>query len=701
MFWAIRPYFSNYYKLMKKPIFYSLIFILAVLSGWLFSCASDSSQSSQTQPQLGYRSANILEQDGLKFKDLNKNGQLDKYEDWRLSPEERSQDLLGQMSLEQKAGFMLISTTRMENDWAFQRHEPTGPISSGFNEEDMVMNVNIFTRKPLPFPNMGAAGTTRAVTEFHERHFILRANTSAKLIAEWANNLQALCEKDGLGIPAIVTSNPRNHITADASAGLSLGKTTFSSWPGELGLAAMRNFELTRTFADIARQEWLAAGIRKGYMYMADLATEPRWQRVEGTFGEDAELAAKMMREIVLGFQGDKLDMNSIALTTKHFPGGGATEGGQDPHFEWGKREVFPGGMFENNLMPFKAAIEAGTSAIMPYYSYPVGTQYEEVAYAYNKRVLRELLRGELGFKGIINSDTGPIDMMPWGVEDLSLTERYKMALEAGINIFSGTADPSKLIETLKTYPDLMPLVDESVHLLLMEKFKLGLFENPYVDVDAATQTVGKAEFQEKADLAHRKSIVLLRNEEENGSKFLPLKAGTKVYFESYRRDQDGKASHVFDGEYEGDISFVSTPEEADVILLWIFPRTKSLFASDGSPLYVSLSKNGVDVNHLKQLTVNKLTIMVINYTNPWAINEVYGHGHPTISGVLATFGTTSDALLDIVTGKFNPTGKMPFSTPVSEDMAQNQQSDVPGYMEREDYALFHFNEGMSYSQEK
>ena len=169
-------------------------------------------------------------------------------------------------------------------------------------------------------------------------------------------------------------------------------------------ISATKDLKLVRAFADIARQEWAAVGLRKGYMYMADLSTEPRWQRVEGTFGEDAVWVAKMIREVVLGFQGNKLNQNSVALTTKHFPGGGATEGGQDPHFNWGKNEVFPGGMFNNNLIPFKAAIQAGTSAIMPYYSIPNNTEYEKIAYAYNKGVLQGLLRKQLGFKGIINS---------------------------------------------------------------------------------------------------------------------------------------------------------------------------------------------------------------------------------------------------------------------------------------------------------
>ncbi len=592
---------------------------------------------------------------------------------------------------------MLISSTRLENDWAFERGKSTGEIGSGFNEEDLVSTINMFTRKPLSYPMMAAAGTTKAVTQFHARHFIVRANPPVKTLAEWANNLQALCESDGLGIPGIITSNPRNHITSDASMGLSVGETAFSTWPGELGLAAMRDLSLTRTFADIARQEWLACGIRKGYMYMADLATEPRWQRTEGTFGEDANLAADMIREIVLGFQGEAVSPASIALTTKHFPGGGAAEGGQDPHFDWGKRAVFPGGMFANNLIPFKAAIDAGTSSIMPYYSYPVGTEYDELAYAFNKKVLQDLLRKELGFKGIINSDTGPIEMMPWGVETFELTDRYKLALEAGVNIFSGSADPTKLIETLQKYPELMPLVDESVHRLLLEKFKLGLFENPYVDAAAAESIVGKKEFQDQANVALRKSIVLLRNHKAD-QPTLPLKATTKVYFESHQIVRGNSASQIIKpDDHDWEIEFVATPDEADVILLWLIPKTKSLFASDGSDLQVSLSKNGVDVSHVNALINQKPTVLAINYTNPWAIDEVYEENAQNIHSVLATFGTTPAALLDVVTGKFTPTGKMPFSTPISEAMAQEQKSDVPGYAEGDNYALFHFDEGLTY----
>ncbi len=650
----------------------------------------------QKQPALGHRSAKILSIDGLSFKDLNRNNKLDKYEDWRLPFSVRSKDLLAKMSLEEKVGFMLISSTRLKNDWSFEAPKNKAPITSDLNEEDLVAEMNMFTRKPLTVPMMNAAGTTKGVTKFHLRHFILRANVSARITAEWANKLQALCESDGLGIPAIIASNPRNHITRDASIGLSVGKTVFSTWPGELGLSAMKDLKLVRTFADIARQEWTAVGLRKGYMYMADLSTEPRWQRVEGTFGENSGWVAKMMTEIVLGFQGSKLSPSSVALTTKHFPGGGATEGGQDPHFDWGKREVFPGGMFKNNLVPFRAAIRAGTSSIMPYYSFPVYTKYEKIAYAYNKAVIKDLLRNELGFKGIINSDTGPIEMMPWGAENMTIPERYKRTLEAGVNLYSGTADPSLLLATVKSGTVDMQLINNSVDRLLMEKFELGLFENPYVDEDAAEKLVGNTAFQAKADLAFRKSVVLLRNE----AKRLPLKANTKIYFESYFQKKGAQtASNVYkptDNTFN--LEFVSSPEEADAIVLWITPGAKSLFESDGSPLYLSLSKNAVDVDYINKLTAKKPTILVMNYSNPWVIDEIYNSNtKKNIKAVIATFGTSTDALLDVITGKFNPTGKMPFTTPVSEAAAQNQQSDVPGYLKGANYPLFKYNEGISY----
>ncbi len=644
------------------------------------------------QPYLESRSAEKIKINGLEFKDLNKNGLLDKYEDWRLSAKIRALDLVSKMTIEEKAGFMLISTSRMKGDWSFEPNAPKEEISSNFNEKDLVQSINMFSRQPLPVPIVSAAGTTKAVHEYHQRHFILRANTKAEIIAEWSNNLQSLCEATRLGIPAIVASNPRNHVTTDASAGLSVGLTPFSKWPGELGLAATRDIKLVKEFAQIAAQEWCAVGLRKGYMYMADLATEPRWQRIEGTFGENADLSAQMISAIVSGFQGTKLNSKSVAMTTKHFPGGGPQVDGHDPHFEWGKDQHYPGKMFEYHLKPFIAAIKAGTSAIMPYYAKPVGTTYEEIAFAYNKGILQDLLRKKLGFNGIINSDTGPIEMMPWGVEKLTLHQRYQKAIECGVDIFSGTADPTILLETIQKGLVSESRINESVIRLLIEKFDLGLFENPYVNVAKAGQMVGNPEFQKKADLAQRKSIVLLKNDK----KLLPLKPKTKVYFEtnySSRSAQNSISVYHSVSDTWG-LEFVDRAEQADVIIAWLIPTSGGLFSLKNEPIDITLKKNNINVDHINSLKKTKPTITVINFTSPWVIEEIYNEDLHTL---LATFGTSPEALLDILTAKQKPTGKMPITIPLNSRVVLENQSDVPGYLKSKAYALFKYGDGLTY----
>lgn len=712
---------------MKTKTFSAGILPAFVIIAMIFSGFACRQRTEFVQPELGTRSVKILEQDGYQFKDLNKNGELDRYEDWRLSADERSGDLLSKMSVDEKAGFMLINSLNMVGTRAAE--ESGGKLtasdlsetgSGGFagaggpgmnrpgNQENGRRQETRGPAGARPQDAGGAylanlsrsAGTSKMVKEFHNRHFILRANESARITAEWANKLQELCESEPLGIPAILASNPRNHITANASLGTSVGTTVFTSWPGELGLSAMRDLDLVHEFADDSRQEWVAVGLRKGYMYMADLATEPRWSRVNGTFGENSEWVAGMIREIVTGFQGEKLNSGSVALTTKHFPGGGSGKKGQDSHFEWGKAEVYPGGMFKNNLIPFKAAIDAGTSAIMPYYSLPEGTEYEEVGYAFNKGVINDLLRNQLGFKGIINSDTGPLTSMPWGVENLTKEERYVKAIEAGVNIFSGESDPAMLIDLINKGSVNIALIDSSVHRLLKEKFQLGLFENPYVNVEAVDSIVNNEKFRNSAALAMRKSIVLLRND----NKVLPLKPKTLVYFEALKSnamDSQQDSLNVYtmnNGQY--DIEFVKTPKEAEVVILWIQPGGNSLFRSTGEPVSLSLSKCGTDIDYVNKISSGKPTLLVINYTNPWVIDEVYNQKTKNVVGVLATFGTTADALLDIITGKFNPTGLMPFSTPVSDEAVENQKEDVPGYLEGAGYALFNYDEGLSYKNE-
>jgi beta-glucosidase len=328
----------------------------------------------------------------------------------------------------------------------------------------------------------------------------------------------------------------------------------------------------------------------------------------------------------------------------------------------------------------------------MPYYAKPIGTQYEEVAFSYNKAIIDDLLRKKLGFKGIINSDTGPIDMMPWGVENLSILQRYQKAIECGVDIFSGGADPTLLLETVKKGLVSENRINESITRLLREKFELGLFENPYVNTDEAITIVGNTEFKKKADLALRKSIVLLRND----SHLLPISKKTKIYFETYYDNGKSKSPFAVNNpniQYPN-LEFVDSKEAADVVLLWLIPNSGSLFSATGSPIELSLSKNKIDIVHVNEITQSKPTIAVINYTSPWIIDEI---DNGNLKTVLATFGTTQEALLDIVSGLFNPTGKMPFTTPVSTKAVLENQSDVPGYLKPKGYGLFQFGDGLSY----
>ena len=641
----------------------------------VFSCSKK-----YEQPELGVRSVEIIQKNGLQFKDLNKNGKLDKYEDWRLSPEKRAADLLSKMDIDEKIGFMIISQINM------------GPQGTAeLNERDQVTNRNNFTGEAAD-ESINVSGTTKGIMERHLRHFILRANAPARLMAEWANNVQAVAEGSRLGIPAIFASNPRNHIAVDNSLGLNVGNSFFTQWPGTLGLGATDDPELILAFAKSAAAEWAACGIRKGYMYQLDLCTEPRWSRIEGTFGEDADRVAVIATQLVKGWQGEKLGPQSVALTMKHFPGGGPELKGWDSHYSYGMNLVYPGNNFDYHIKPFKAAVDAGVSGIMPYYARPHETQYEEVGSAYNYGLLTDLLRNTLGFKGLVNSDTGPINNMPWGVEDLTYQERYAKAIAAGTDLFSGGAD----IKNLKATYDAGMITDEQINTavtrLLIEKFELGLFENPYVDPDKAEATANCEEFRAQAETAFRKSIVLMRND----AKVLPVKKGAKIYVE--RVDASGNHAPVVVENNSWDVQFVDKPEKADAVVFWVFPGGRGGGflggASGDAPISNLLSANSIDVKYINTVASRKPTCVAVNCSRPWVLSELQGGAATTW---VATFGTTLPALLDVVTGKFNPSGKMPFGIPSSQEAVENNKEDLPSFQEAEGYALIPCGFGLSY----
>ncbi len=650
------------------------ILTLIILASVLFSCKQ------YEQPELGTRSVSIINKGGLQFKDLNKNGKLDKYEDWRLTPEQRAADLLRQMTIDEKVGFMIISQINMG---------PQG--TSELNERDQVTNRNNFTGEAAD-ESINVSGTTKGIMERHLRHFILRANAPARIMAEWANNVQAVAEGSRLGIPAIFASNPRNHVAVDNSLGLNVGNSYFTQWPGTLGLGAANDPELVYQFAKSAAAEWAACGIRKGYMYQLDLSTEPRWSRIEGTFGEDADRVAVIATQLVKGWQGEKLGPQSVALTMKHFPGGGPELKGWDSHYSYGMNLVYPGNNFDYHIKPFKAAVDAGVSGIMPYYARPHETQYEEVGSAYNYGLLTDLLRNTLGFKGLVNSDTGPINNMPWGVEDLSYQERYAKAVAAGTDLFSGGADIKNLKATYDAGMITDEQIDRAVTRLLIEKFRMGLFENPYVDPDKAEATANCEEFRAMAETAFRKSIVLMRND----AKVLPVKNGAKIYVE--RVDASGNHAPVVVENNSWDVQFVDKPEKADAVVFWVFPGGRGGgFLGGGAgdaPISNLLSANSIDVKYINTVASRRPTCVAVNCSRPWVLSELQGGAATTW---VATFGTTLPALLDVVTGKFNPSGKMPFGIPSSQEAVENNKEDLPSFQEAEGYALIPCGAGLSY----
>jgi beta-glucosidase len=670
----------------------------------------------KTVPQLSVTSKDILTINGKEYKDLNDNGKLDKYENWDLPVNARVKDLVKQMTLEEKAGMMLISSHYMGNS---RSCPDTGDFITC--EQDTLTTTNRWSVPGQQFyefnpPIVEASAATKGIQERNLRYLIIRDNPAAKDLASWINQLQKIAEDTRLGIPVVMTSNPRNH-AGNLAFGFSEASGQFSLWPGELGLAATRDADLVKEFGEIAAKEWTSTGIRKGYMYMADVVTDPLWNRINGTFGEHPDLASEMIYAVVKGFQGDELGTHSVSLTTKHFPGGGARQDGHDPHYEWSKFNPYPteGSLYKYHLPSFKAAIEAGTTSIMPYYAYPSnedsvpqlknGEEFEEVGFAYNKRLITDLLRKELKFKGYVNSDTSIIYSMPWGVEDLTKPERYAKAINAGTDIVSGEADPTDLIKAVKDGLITEKRIDEAVSRLLTEMMELGLFENPYVDPDQAQQIADDPASQAKADEAHRKSIVLLRNDDNT----LPLKNNKvediKLYVEVFSsgnsaqtRTADLKKSIT---QYDPAIQVVDNLEDATHALVYAIPNTVP--DRPDIPLSVALgAETGINVERIKEIEEAVPTILTVNMTSPWLIGEIEENAAAT----LAVFGVKAEALVDVIRGKFAPTGKLPFTIPADQEAITNNNGDVPGYDEAPSYVYrdkngnaYGFDFGLTYER--
>ena len=608
--------------------------------------------------------------EGIAFRDLNGNGVMEPYENPTLPAGARAADLISRMTLEEKAGLMMIAILE------------TGP------DGEVVEGGGLFRE-----------ATSALIGEKRMSHFNALRLPGARAAARWSNRLQDLAAETRLGIPVTLYSDPRHSFSENLGAALAAG--AFSQWPETLGFGALDNPELVARFADIARQEYLAVGLRGALHPQVDLATEPRWARAAGGFGQSAATAERLVAVYLQGFQGTRLSRSSVACMTKHFPGGGAQLDGEDPHFPYGREQVYPGGGFEYHLRPFLTAIAAGTAALMPYYGMPVGlslpdgTPVEEVGFAFNQTIIITLLREQLGYDGVVCTDWGlitdrqvaglPFPARAWGVEGLSPADRVARVIEAGCDQFGGEACPELIVELVRSGRVSEARLDVSVRRLLLVKFELGLFDDPYVDEDAAERIVGQPRFVMAGRDAQRRSLTLLKNSRgrgPGGGALLPLAAGARVYAPDLPDDEVGRHGGP-----------AADPGSADVALL----RLRAPYEERDSYFLESRFHAGsleFDLGTLTRVAELSRTVPVILdvYLDRPAI---LGSLADDAAAILASYGCAGDCLLDVVFGAAAPEGRLPFELPRSMAAVAASRPDLPS-----DTAdpVYPFGFGLSYA---
>ena len=696
---------------------------------------------------LGYSpnsGVKIIQVDGLAFKDLNKNGVLDTYEDWRKPVAERAKDLASKMTVEQIAGLMLYS-----------RHQ-------SIPAQEVGMFTGTYNEKP--FSKSGAKSSDLSdqqiafLTKDNLRHVLMTSVESPIVAATWNNNIQALVEGIGMGIPSNNSSDPRNGANKNAEYNAGSGGS-ISQWPEELGLAATFDPAITEQFGSIAAKEYRAIGITTALSPQIDLATEPRWNRFVGTFGEDPKLATDMARAYVDGFQTSPKSIDSyegwgnqsVNAMVKHWPSGGPEEGGRDAHFAYGKFAVYPGNNFQTHLKTFlEGAFKLNgktkkASAVMPYYtiSYNQDTKNgENVGNGFSKYIVTDLLRNKYGYDGVVCTDwliTANEGATPdvfagksWGVEKLSIAERHYKVMMAGVDQFGGNNDINPVLEAYqmgaKEHGELFMRnrFEKSAVRLLLNIFRVGLFENSYLDPNETKTIVGKPEFMKAGYEAQLKSIVMIKNQ----NKTLPIQKGKTVYVPK----RITPAGINFFGqpspekiEYPVNLDLIKKyytvtddPSKADFALVFIKSpisggyskadresggngyvpislqlkeytavdaRAQSIAAGDPvvdptitNRSYLnkkSKSNSYPDLNTIletKKAMNRKPVIVAVNISNPM----VFGEFEKEVDGIVGEFGVQVEALMDIISGKTEPSGLLPMQMPINMSTVEKQFEDVP-----------------------
>jgi beta-glucosidase len=696
---------------------------------------------------LGYSpksGVKIIQVDGLAFKDLNKNGKLDIYEDWRKPVAERAKDLAAKMTVEQMAGLMLYS-----------RHQAVPAPEAG-------MFTGTYNGKPFSASGVKPSDLSDQqiafLTKDNLRHVLMTSVVSPIVAAEWNNNIQALVEGIGVGIPANNSSDPRNGANKDAEYNAGSGGS-ISQWPEELGLSATFDPSITEQFGAIAGKEYRALGIATALSPQIDLATEPRWNRFVGTFGEDPKLATDMARAYVDGFQTSPEAIEayegwgnlSVNAMIKHWPSGGPEEGGRDGHFAYGKFAVYPGNNFETHMKPFTDGafkLNGGTkkaSAVMPYYtiSYDQDKKYgENVGNGFSKYIVTDLLRNRFGYEGVVCTDwliTGNEGPTPdvfagksWGVEKLSVAERHYKVLMAGVDQFGGNNDINPVLEAyqmgIKEHGEafMRKRFEQSAVRLLLNIFRVGLFENSYLDPADTKAIVGKPEFMKAGYDAQLKSIVMIKNQ----NKTLPIAKGKTVYIPKrvtpaginfFGQPSPEKIEYpvnlelikkyytVTDDASKADfaIVFIKSPisggysradrEAGGNGYVPISLQLKDYTAVDaraqsiaaGDPVVdptitnrsylnkTSKSNSYPDLNTIletKKAMNGKPVLVSVNISNPM----VFAEFEKEVDAIVGEFGVQVEAIMDIISGQTEPSGLLPLQMPLNMSTVEKQFEDVP-----------------------
>lgn len=636
-------------------------YFLALLLLFSLSCKKEP-VNKELNSLAAAKSSLVVTNDSHSYRDLNKNGTMDIYEDQNQPIEARIDDLLSQMNIEEKAGMLFINGAPVSTDGTAAGREGLDPFMGSL---------------PTVVENMDQ----RKMTHFN----VWFIPDDPAIFAKWYNDVQTIAEKSRLGIPITVASDPRHHVGQNVIAMAATGFTQFCEMPG---FAAIGDEKLVEEFANIVRKEYLAIGIREALHPQIDLATEPRWARISGNFSEDAELSARLTKPYINGLQANL--NNGVATMTKHFPGGGPQKEGLDPHFSFQKGQIYPGDNFDYHLMPFEAAFEANTSAIMPYYGIPTDQTEENVAMAYNKTIITTLLREKYKYDGIVCTDWGLISDLPmgpdviwkaraWGVESLSATERVAKILEAGCDQFGGESRPELVLELVNEGKLSEERIDTSVRRLLKQKFQLGLFDNPFVDETKVTTILNTEESRELGEKTQQISMTLLKNTEAQ----LPLKQNNlKIYVKNV--DSAAVAQYA---------TVVSSPEDADVAILrintpWYPVETKNFMAA--SFHHGDLDFKGAAKQEILDLLNTVPTIVDIYLDRPAVIPEIADNA----AALIANYGTSDASLCEVLFGNTAPQGKLPFELPSSMEAVRNQKADLP-YDSKD--PLFAFGFGLSY----